>query len=97
MNRWITLLAVAGSGGVLGARGPVTAGDAAASPWSKSSAASQPIPRPALCRKLRRESSIDINKLAHIEHHQTETRQRIPLQVIDCGLLLFTAGRASEC
>src|SRR5438105_11019608 len=94
MNREITLFAVAGSGGVLAASGPAV--PAAAVRWNKSRAASQPMPRPDVCRNLRRDSSIDINKLAHIEDQEAQPGQGIAPQIIERHLAFFGGRKASE-
>src|SRR6267378_3244664 len=100
MNRWITLFAVAGKGGVLGASGlgVLAAADVC---WNRSSAASQPRPRPEFWRNFRREWSIDwsidIDKLTHVQHQQAKPRKGIPLQVVERRLSLRGAGGAPEC
>src|SRR5437660_7869030 len=95
MKRWITLFAVAGRVPNLGASGPgVLAADVR---WNMSSDASHPIPRPEVCRNLRRELSIDIDKLAHVEHQQAQPRKSIPLQEIERRLSLRRGRRSPEC
>src|SRR5436190_12143756 len=93
----MTLYAVAGRVGVLGAIG--LAGLAAAVRSNMSRAASQPRPSPEVCKNLRRERSIDpefsidIDEIAHVEDQQTEARQGVPSQIVESGLaFLFTRG-----
>src|SRR5439155_297579 len=99
MNREITLFAVARKGGTFGASGPGAAAvlAAAAVRLNMSRAASQPMPRPDACRNLRRESSIDINKLAHIEYQKAQPRQRVPAQVIERGPAFFGGRGMPKC
>src|SRR5690348_2025275 len=95
MNSEMTLLAVAGSGGVLGARGP-GALTAAAAPvrCRRSTAASQPMPMPAFWRNRRRESSIDIDELAHVKDQQAKPRQGVAAEEFQRSFA-FRGGRRS--
>src|SRR5215831_10725456 len=95
MNSEMTLLAVAGKCGALGASG-LASSPATPARWNRSSAASQPIPIPARCRNLRRDVSVDIDELVHIEEQQAEPRQRVALQVIERGVALLCGRRAAE-
>src|SRR5215467_10258303 len=98
MNREITLFAVAGHGGVLGASGLAVAATAAAPAdrWNIARAASHPIPSPEVWRNPRRESSIHIDKLVQVEQQQAQPRQGIPLQIIEGRLALLRARKPSE-
>ena len=91
MNRGMTLFAVAGNAG--GLEPGTRPGCAAAVPCKMSSAASQPMPSADVCRNLRRESSVDINQLTHVEHQKTKPRQGISLQIIKRGLRSSSEGR----
>src|ERR1043165_4011969 len=93
MKSEMTLLAVAGNGGALGAIG---FSPAAALRWSMSKAASHPIPMPDDCRNLRREASIDIDKLAHVENQQAKPRQQTPPHKRQRRLPSAGRGRAIE-
>src|SRR5262245_50812729 len=95
MNSEITLLAVAGKCGALGASG-LASSAAAPDCWNRSTAASHPIPMPALCRNLRRDVSIDIDELIHVEEQQAESRQRIALQVIERSIALCCRWRTAK-
>src|SRR5436190_21782191 len=94
MKSEITLLAVAGRGGAFGASGPWPS--APALRWHRSSAASQPIPIPAISRKVRRDVSIDIDKLIHVEKQQAQSRKRVARQKVQCDLAFLRGGRPSE-
>src|SRR5215472_4108345 len=95
MKRDITRLAVGGKCGGFGASG-LAVSAAAPLRCSKSSAASQPKPMPADCRRRRRETSIDIDELAHVEDQETKARKRIPSQIVERGLALGSIRRPAE-
>src|SRR5262249_32761907 len=99
MKRWMTHFAVAGSGGVLGANGLGVA--AAADCWNRSSAASHPMPKPEVCRNLRRESSIarfsiHIDELAHVHDEMAQTGQGIALQIVERSGPFLGGPRTAE-
>src|ERR1051325_1052698 len=97
MNREITLLAVPGKSGFLGASGLATAVSAARPVrWRRSRAASQPMPMPEFCRKWRREASIDIDKLAHVEDQEAQPIEGVAPKVIKRGLALGGSGGSAE-
>src|SRR5215472_789973 len=54
------------------------------------------MPIPACCRKYRRDASIDIDELVHVEEQQAQARERVALQVIERGLALSRVRPTSE-
>src|SRR5258708_20631097 len=65
-------------------------------PCIRSSAASQPMPSPACCRNLRRDSLVDIDKLTQIKNQQAQTREIVLLEISERGLELGGGGAAAR-